>query len=425
MNGWHERARELRSQYLKSAGERVTRLESALQELRAQPQSAAAIQELYQQFHALSGTGAPYGFPTISRLGLEGQEVCGRLRRGGTAAANGDVDRAGELVTKLRDELARGANAESAIVEATPTSEPTVETTPRRNRPRILAVDDDRDFCAFVTAVLTSAGYDCVVCSDASEFDREITQGKPDLILLDVVLPGTTGYELARRVRQQERYATVPILFLTGQGEMEARIAAMRAGGDEHLVKPVVPNLLLSAVAARLERAQAVQALLHRDGLTRLLTHSSFVERANEVVASQRRNPQPAALVLIDLDNFKRVNDQYGHQTGDRVLTTFSSLLRRRLRHSDIIGRYGGEEFAAILEGLRPDQAVALLSRLAAEFAAVEHEAVSGERLVVTFSAGIAFLQTDMDLPAWIDRADRALYAAKSAGRNQVVLSKY
>jgi diguanylate cyclase (GGDEF)-like protein len=426
VNGWHERARTLRAQYLKAAGERLARLEGALQELQGQPQNSAAIRELHQQFHALSGTGAPYGFPAISRLGLEGQDLCARVRRANAVASRGDVERARELIEKLGEEISRGARAESSLADAIAGTEPETgaEGTSRRDRPRILAVDDDPEFAAFVAAVLTSGGYECHVCNHPREFEAEIAEIKPDLILLDVVLPGTTGYELARRIRQEERYATVPILFLTGQGEIEARIEAMRAGGDEHLVKPVLPNLLLSAVAARLERAHAVQNLLHRDGLTRLLTHSSFLEQAQEVVAWQRRNPpQGTALVLMDLDNFKAVNDTYGHQTGDRILMAFAAFLRRRLRHSDIIGRYGGEEFAAILEGLRPDQALGLVSRLGSEFAAIEHESYNGERLIVTFSAGLALLRPDMDLSVWVGNADRALYAAKSAGRNQVLLS--
>jgi len=426
VKGWHERARALRAQYLKAAGERLARLEGALDTLRAQPGNSDAIRELHQQFHALSGTGAPYGFPSLSRLGLEGQDLCARVRRDPALASPGDIDRAGELIARLGDEIARGIEAETSLADAMAAEgpEPGAHGTPRRDRPRILAVDDDPEFGAFVAAVLASGGYDCHLCSDPNDFERDIAEIKPDLILLDVVLPGTTGYELSRRVRQEERYATVPILFLTAQGEIEARIEAMRAGGDEHLVKPVLPNLLLSAVAARLARAHALQNLLHRDGLTRLLTHSSFVDQAQEVVAGQRRNPQQStALVLMDLDHFKTVNDRYGHQTGDRVLIAFAGFLRRRLRHSDIIGRYGGEEFTAILEGVRPDQALDLVSRLATEFAAIEHEAFNGQRLVVTFSAGIAFLRPEMDVPVWIGNADRALYAAKSAGRNQVLLS--
>lgn len=426
MNGWHERARTLRAQYLKAAGERLERLQAALERLRAHPQDGEAIGELHRQFHALSGTGAPYGFPSISRIGLEGQDLCARVRHDNVPASDSEVDRAGELIGRLGAEIARGAEAESSLADAMaePAPEPGAEGTARRDRPRILAVDDDPAFGGFLAAVLTSGGYECRVCENPQDFEREISELKPDLILMDIVLPGSSGYELARRVRQEERYATVPILFLTGQGELEARIEAMRAGGDDHLVKPILPNLLLSAVAARLERAHALQNLLHRDGLTRLLTHSSFVERAQEVVAWQRRNPQQGtALVLMDLDYFKGVNDRYGHQTGDRVLVAFAGFLRRRLRHSDIIGRYGGEEFAAILEGLRPDQALGLVSRLGSEFGTIEHESFDGDRLIVTFSAGIAFLQTEMDLSTWIGHADRALYAAKSAGRNQVVVS--
>ena len=118
-------------------------------------------------------------------------------------------------------------------------------------------------------------------------------------------------------------------------------------------MKPVVAPLLLSTVAARIERSRFVRQLLSRDGLTRLLTHTAFIEAAQALHARQQEEPDRAvAWVMIDVDHFKSVNDRFGHPVGDRVLAALAALLRRRLRQSDRVGRYGGEEFATLIEDL-------------------------------------------------------------------------
>jgi diguanylate cyclase (GGDEF)-like protein len=289
--------------------------------------------------------------------------------------------------------------------------------------PRILVVEDDPDHAAFVRSALESAGYEVGVCDAPRQFKEVLAAFKPDLIVMDIVLPDVSGYDLARYVRQDDQYVTLPIVFLTGEAQMQARIQTVKAGGDDHLVKPVHASLLVSSVAARLERARFLKTLLNRDGLTRLLTHTSFMEHAQFVVAQKQRNDRsPAALVMVDIDHFKTVNDSFGHQAGDRVLVSLSSLLRRHLRRSDIVGRYGGEEFGILLDHLFEDEAVRLMLRLLQEFAVIEHRAPGGQVFRVTFSAGVAmFDPLTMDLERWIQAADTALYAAKRAGRNRVM----
>jgi len=288
---------------------------------------------------------------------------------------------------------------------------------------RILYVEDDPNQAAYVRAVLHSAGYEVRICEDPKRFEADLTAFRPDLVLMDIVLPGFSGYDLARYVRQDERYVALPIVFLTTEVQMQARIETARAGGDGYIEKPVTPGLLLSDVAARIERARFIRGLMNRDGLTRLLTHTAFLEQARSVLAEAGRDPgRTVAWVMIDLDHFKAVNDRYGHPVGDRVLYGLAALLRRRLRQPDTIGRYGGEEFAVLIEGLGEPEAVRLVSRLLAEFAATDHHAADGTAFRATFSAGVALLSpAAMDLERWRKAADDALYGAKAAGRNRVV----
>ncbi|MEO8587215.1 MAG: diguanylate cyclase [Acidobacteriota bacterium] len=288
--------------------------------------------------------------------------------------------------------------------------------------PRILSVEDDPDQASFVKAVLEAAGHVVRICPDPTRFEAEAIAFEPDLVLMDINLPGLSGHDLARFLRQSEKYAAVPVVFLTAEGRAQSRIDTIRAGGDDHLVKPVSPALLLSTVAARLERAQFLKSLLVRDGLTGLLNHTAFLEGARGVALRHARAPgEGGAFALIDLDLFKAVNDRHGHPAGDRVLAALSALLRRRVRGSDLIGRLGGEEFALILEGLTEEEAERLMNRLLEEFALIPHRGVDPSGFRVTFSAGIAMLVPGMTVDAWRQAADDALYAAKAAGRNRVM----
>jgi diguanylate cyclase (GGDEF)-like protein len=294
-----------------------------------------------------------------------------------------------------------------------------------RSRPepsKVLSVEDDPEQAAYVKAILESAGHTVFVCSDPAEFDAMLRQHTPDLVLMDILLPGVTGYDLVRYLRQDERYATLPVLFLTTEGQLQSRYHTARVGGDDHLVKPVVAPLLLSTVAARIERSRFVKQLLSRDGLTRLLTHTAFIEAAQALHARQQEDhSRPVAWVMIDVDHFKSVNDRFGHPVGDRVLASLAALLRRRLRQSDRVGRYGGEEFATLIEELPEAEVVRLVERLLAEFGGTEHHAADGQAFHTTFSAGVAMLRPGMSLDDWKKAADDALYAAKSAGRNRVM----
>lgn len=295
----------------------------------------------------------------------------------------------------------------------------------RARAPRVLYVEDEPEQAAFVRSVLKPAGYQVRCCDHPNRFLAEIAAYEPELVLMDVVLPGgASGFDLVRHLRQDERHATLPVVFLTTQGQLQARIETARAGGDEHLEKPVSPALLLSTVAARIERSRFLRNLLNQDGLTRLLTHSAFLERARTVVAERRRDSgNDAVWVMVDVDHFKSINDRFGHPTGDRVLVALATLFRRHLRQADTIGRYGGEEFAILLGGLAAGEAVQVVDRLRRDFAAIEHTAAGGQRFAATWSAGVAELGYGMDLDEWREAADRALYAAKRGGRNRVELA--
>lgn len=290
---------------------------------------------------------------------------------------------------------------------------------------RVLSVEDDAEHAAFIEGVLKDGGHRVRICSDPAQFERALKEFLPDVVIMDIVLPGINGYDLVRYLRQDERYVTLPVVFLTTESQIQSRSRSAKVGGDDYLVKPVHPALLQAVVTARAERARFVKSLLERDGLTGLLTHTALAERARKAHAEKQRHPQRQhAWVMLDLDNFKSINDRFGHPVGDRVLAALSALLRRRLRQSDTIARYGGEEFAVLFQGLSEAQVVLLVDRLRQDFARIEHEAADKSRFQATLSAGVAMLPPGISIDQWRKAADDALYEAKRNGRNRVVSAK-
>jgi diguanylate cyclase (GGDEF)-like protein len=286
---------------------------------------------------------------------------------------------------------------------------------------RILSFEDDPQQASYLKSILESGGYEVAVCSDPKKFEAALGEFRPDLVLMDILLPEISGYDLVRYLRQDERNAALPVLFLTTVSQMQSRFRSAQVGGDDHLTKPIVPPVLLSVVASRLERARFLKNLLNRDGLTRLFTHTALIERAQALHAQKGRDhSRHFAWVMIDLDHFKSVNDRFGHPVGDRVLATLAALLRRRLRQSDTIGRYGGEEFVVLFEGLPEPEVLHLMGRVLEEFREIDLEAPGKPSFRATFSAGVAMLEEGMTLDGWKKAADDALYAAKAAGRNRI-----
>ncbi len=288
---------------------------------------------------------------------------------------------------------------------------------------KIMSVEDDIDQAAFIRVFLESVGYQVKTCPHPKDFENTLSSFQPDLVLLDVNLPEVNGYELAKYLRQDERYATLPILFLTTESKLEARVESALSGADDHLVKPVPPALLLSSVSAKLERSSFLKSLLQKDALTQLLNHSALMEFAKKLISKSTRANQSLVLIMFDIDFMKLVNEKYGFTTGDRVLNNLANLLKKRVRQSDVVARYGLDEFAIIAEGINPEESLALSNRIVKEFSSIKQSIANQPGFFVTISAGISlFDPKGMNLVKWFESANSALKTAKTSGRNQVVV---
>jgi diguanylate cyclase (GGDEF)-like protein len=287
---------------------------------------------------------------------------------------------------------------------------------------RVLIIDDDPRICKYYQMILSEAGMQTMICNKPLEAFQVLSEFRPELIIMDLYMPECRGKELAAVIRQEPAFDSIPIVFLSSEDDLLKQLDVMTIGGDDFLTKPIRPEHLVMAVYTRAQRFRSLRSLMLRDSLTGLLNHTATKEHIAVEIARMRREGKPLALAVIDLDHFKSVNDTYGHAAGDRVLKTLSSLLRQRLRSSDVIGRTGGEEFAVALAGVDDEAAVHIMDDIRTAFSKISHQHEKGE-FTATLSCGIAIFPHYSDLSSLADAADRALYQAKDAGRNKVVLA--
>ncbi len=286
----------------------------------------------------------------------------------------------------------------------------------------LLIVDDDRQLAERHALALEAVGMETRVLNEPLRILGVLADRKPDLILMEAYMLSCSGLDLARAVRQVRAYLSIPIVFLSVETDTNRRVDAKRLAGDDFLTKPIDPDRLVREVAGRAERGRVLRSIMQSDSLTGLLNHVSLKERLEAELARARRQQSELSFALLDLDHFKAVNDRHGHLAGDRVLKVLANLLSRRLRRSDLVGRYGGEEFAVVLTDTAPEAAAGVMNELRESFARLEHGAGEGD-FHVTFSCGVVGCSGHEQVDALVQAADLALYDAKAQGRNRVVVA--
>jgi diguanylate cyclase (GGDEF)-like protein len=284
----------------------------------------------------------------------------------------------------------------------------------------VLIVDDDPEQVSSTALILQNAGMITSVVTDPRNIFRVMVDYKPELILMDMYMPDCTGAELAGIIRQNDSFVGVPIVFLSVETDPKKQLTAIQSGADGFLVKPIDADHLVTSVKNRAARMRAMRFFMERDSLTGLLNHTNLKGRLESDLARARRVGTEMVFAMIDIDRFKTVNDTYGHLTGDRVLKGLARLLQDRLRRTDVVGRYGGEEFGVILFNTNLENARRILDELRDSFSRLRQS--NGEtHFRVTFSCGIAAFPDFETVSQLNEAADGALYQAKEAGRNRVV----
>lgn len=289
---------------------------------------------------------------------------------------------------------------------------------------KVLVIDDSEAIHGLLKARLSSEKLELHFAGDGKTGLERAAAIFPDLILLDVDMPQPDGFEVCRQLKSDSRTMHIPIVFLTGATSTEEKIQGLELGATDYITKPFEPAELRARVRASLRTKYLLDLLSRKamiDGLTGLWNRSYFDMRMSQELSLTRRTHQPLACIMLDLDHFKRLNDTYGHPSGDEVLRWVGQLLTETCRGEDIVCRYGGEEFVVLCPNTTAALAAELAERIRTSLESFTWR-FRDSAVKVTCSLGVADLR-HVPPPSVVELADRALYQAKHSGRNRVVVA--
>lgn len=298
--------------------------------------------------------------------------------------------------------------------------------------PTILLVEDSRKDLNLFKLYLENQWYHLLSVRNGEEALIECQKEKVDLVVLDLLLPGIDGFDVCRRLKEDDRTRNIQILMVSSQSDLESKLKGIELGADEFLIKPIIREELTVRIRSLVKKKQYLDQLLSRyetalnaaitDKLTELYNHSYLKHFMEHELKRCQRQKDPMAFIMIDIDDFKQYNDTYGHPAGDILLRLFGRLIRKAIREVDLAARYGGEEFAVVLPYTDVGEARAVAERILGEIrncSFSEGPSRLSERK--TASLGIACYPKDGEtVSEIIQRADEALYRAKRSGKNQI-----
>ncbi len=306
---------------------------------------------------------------------------------------------------------------------------------------KVLVVDDVPLNRKLQQAYLDAVGYEVLLAQDGVEALQRIEEETPDLILLDVMMPKMNGFQVCRRLKNNDTTRFIPVIMVTALNEIEDKIKGIEAGADDFICKPFNKLELLARVKSllrikhlhdelerKIKELEATQKKLYQlaitDGLTGLYNYRYFNEQLLHELSRAKRHNLHVSVAMMDIDYFKTYNDTHGHPAGDEVLKTIADLLRTNIRKIDVAARYGGEEFALILiETSKASASIAAhkIKKLIEQYKFAHQESQPNENL--TISMGVASFPDDTQNPEMlVTLADKRLYKAKALGKNRVVL---
>ncbi|CCQ96798.1 putative Diguanylate cyclase [[Clostridium] ultunense Esp] len=297
-----------------------------------------------------------------------------------------------------------------------------VEISSKKSIEKILIIDDDILFLKMIEENLEKRGYNTILCSNPFEAIKCLNEENISLVVLDMILPGIDGFKMTKIIRDID--PILPIIIISSKNDLETKINVLKIGADDYITKPINMEEFYARIDRTLDRTTNYNALSIKDGLTGVYTKEYFWERAKEKMALYNRNKETFSIAFVDIDDFKTVNDNLGHLVGDKILKCFARILKNTLRSTDLIFRFGGDEFIIIFPETREMEAKLVLER----FNRTKRCSKCGNEQCITvtnvnFSAGITEIKSAEDtVEKMIGRADKALYDAKGNGGNGIFI---
>ncbi|MBN1353303.1 MAG: diguanylate cyclase [Candidatus Omnitrophica bacterium] len=293
-----------------------------------------------------------------------------------------------------------------------------------KRKAKILICDDEPAIREALNTILVSEGFEVIVASDGKVAIELFKKESPDLIILDVSMPGMTGIEVLDNIKIYLGEKYVPVIFLTASIRIDHKLKAFHGGAVDYLIKPVSPEELIARIQNFLEikeKHDTLKAEATYDWMTGALNKGHFLRKAEEELEKSLRNKVPLTFILIDIDSFKRINDTLGHLAGDKVIREFAARLKRFIRRVDLMGRFGGDEFIVMLSHKAEKQAHIVAERLKKSMK--RPVVFETSEISITISMGIVEVKgaKGVDMTGLLKVADKALYEAKSKGGNRYV----
>lgn len=381
---------DLKKWYRAGLATRVEALKSARRELDSDGESMASVRRIA---HTLRGSGATYGFPEITESAAALED----------ASAEVFV----EALEKLLETILGICSASDA-----------------EDKAGILVIDDDPCISDLLRTVLDASNREVHVAATAKEAEAVLEEKRISLILLDLMLPDTDGRNFLVRLKERPATANVPVIVLSAKMGAQPKTECFALGADAYYEKPFEVETICAAVSAWLYRTEGNLRESRRDHLTGLPNRAAFREAYARNLSLAGRRGEAVSAAILDLDRFKLINDTYGHAAGDEVLRRAASVLTGALRKSDLLARWGGEEFVALFPNTALEGAGMAIRKALEALSGQEFRAPGGRTFHVTFSAGVTEVSPAWSVEEAVAEADRYLYLAKAQGRNCVLTPK-
>lgn len=395
--------------------QRVGTLSQTLNELPAGSPNQTARNAITTEAHALAGSLGSFGFS-------EATPQCRQIER----IFREHETLGSEQLQELRVAIAKVQqtldSTEPAInAPSTNTNQQPVGLKGDTKAAKLLIVDDDSAILTLLERLLQDWGFQLRLLGNPEQFWETMEQFNPDMVLLDVEMPQVSGFELCQQLRDEPRWSELPILFLSAHTEAETIQKVFDIGADDYIRKPIIAAELIARVMSWLERARNRKLKAEVDPLTGVGNRQKSTQEMTRLLGLAERYEQPFCLAVIDIDQFKQVNDAYGHAAGDRILRQFGACLRSTFRPEDVIGRWGGEEFVVGLYGVEETEGKQYLQDFLKSWQQV-YRANKNTDLTVTFTTGLAVYSSETnDLQGLYQAADRALKKAKENSHKQTL----